>query len=163
MFYTWYFSLAQDVTKDLVPPTGTGNGRPHSPQLVLLRRTGTQLSHVMQAHQQARLTGAGHGGHEARRFAFYTLTLVIWQQLKIHSLRVNYSLERGTLQGPPARDKRARVDESLTRAGSVAPELCGVRAPVTANVGSQLLHGSREEPVWDKVGLVWPLLCENEE
>lgn len=57
----------------------------YSPQFVLVRRTGTQLRHVMQANKQAGLTRTGDGGHEAGGFAFYTLTLVVWQQLKIHS------------------------------------------------------------------------------
>lgn len=85
-------SLAQDAAEDLVPPIGGRSCRLHSPQLVLMRRTGTQLPHVVQAHEQAWLTGAGDGGHEARRFAFHTLTLIIWQQLEVHSLRVGHPL-----------------------------------------------------------------------
>lgn len=65
----------------------------YSPQPVLVRRAGTQLPCVVQAHEQAGGTGAGEGRHEARGLALDTLTLVIWQQLKIHSFRINHSLE----------------------------------------------------------------------
>lgn len=115
------------------PPHGLSvcRGRslsPRSPQRVLVRGTGTQLGHVMQAHEQAGLARAGDGGHEAGGFAFYALTLVVWQQLKIHSFRINDPLRERGLQRPPKdslthqpRDKQATAElksKRLTRTAS---------------------------------------------
>lgn len=72
----------------------------HSPQFVSVRRTGTQLLHVVQAHKQAGRAHAGDGGHEACRLASYTLTLIIRQQLKIHSFRIGHSLENSVHERP---------------------------------------------------------------
>lgn len=72
----------------------------HSPQFVSVRRTGTQLPHVVQADEQAGRARTGNGGHEARCLASYTLTLIIRQQLKIHSLRIDHSLENSVRERP---------------------------------------------------------------